>query len=174
MTTQATNHSGATISISDAFGLAVGLVLRGQGKIMVIGNGGSAAIASHLQNDLCKAVGAKTMVFNEPPLLTALSNDHGYESVFERPVRLWADIDDLLIAISSSGESTNIIRAVHAAKDKGCNIIGFSGFKSSNTLRRLGNVNFYIASESYGEVEVSHLALTHYLTDHAMFLRSKK
>jgi D-sedoheptulose 7-phosphate isomerase len=135
------------------------------GKVMLIGNGGSAAIASHMQNDLCKSVGVRSLVFNEPPLLTALSNDHGYECVFERPVGLWADADDLMVAFSSSGRSENILRAVRAAEMRGCKVITFSGFQPTNPLRRMGNVNFYVASQVYGYVEVAHGALGHFLTD---------
>lgn len=169
---KATNQSGRFLLIPKAFEMAANLILR-EGKVMIIGNGGSAAIASHLQNDLCKSVGAKAMVFNEPPLLTALSNDHGYECVFERPVQLWAQRGDLLIAISSSGESKNILAAVEAAKKLGCTVISFSGFKSTNSLRRMGNLNFYVDSDSYGDVEVSHMALVHFLTDYAMSVKSK-
>jgi D-sedoheptulose 7-phosphate isomerase len=137
-------------------------------KVMVIGNGGSAAIASHLQNDLSKAVGVRSLVFNEPSLLTALSNDHGYSCIFERPIQMWAEKDDVLVAISSSGRSENIICGAQAAKEKGCSIITLSGFKPNNPLRKLGNLNFHIASESYGQVEVAHSTLTHLLSDMAM------
>ena len=141
---------------------------------MVIGNGGSAAIASHMQIDLCNAVGVRVMDFNHAPLLTALGNDHGYDCVFERPIELWADPDDLLVAISSSGQSDNIIRAVKAAAVRGCQIITLSGFNPENPLRSLGNVNFYTPSSVYGYVESTHSALSHYLTDYAMLLRGEK
>src|SRR5262245_54754921 len=112
--TQVTDRHGATLSADEGADRALDLILSlntNAGKIMLIGNGGSAAIVSHMQNDLCKAVGVRAMVFNEQPLLTALSNDHGYGCVFERPVELWANTDDLLLAISSSGQSENILRA---------------------------------------------------------------
>ena len=135
---------------------------------MLIGNGGSAAIASHMQNDLCKAVGVRAMVFNEPSLLTALSNDHGYGCVFERPTELWADNGDLLLAISSSGQSENILRAVRASVAQGCQVITFSGFGADNPLRRMGHLNFYVPSQVYGYVELVHSTLAHFLTDCAM------
>ncbi len=140
-------------------------VRSNSGKVMLIGNGGSAAIASHMQNDLCKAVGVRALVFNEPPLLTVLSNDHGYECVFERPIGLWADAHDLIVAFSSSGRSENILRAVRAAAMRGCKVITFSGFQPTNPLRQMGAVNFYVASQAYGYVEVAHGALAHFLTD---------
>lgn len=137
-------------------------------KAMVIGNGGNAAIASHMQNDLCKAVGVKSLVFNEQPLLTALANDNRYGSVFEYPINMWAQQNDLLIGISSSGESENILRGAKAAKTRGCRLITFSGFNMDNQLRKLGDINFYTPSSEYGYVEVVHSALTHMITDMAM------
>ena len=134
-------------------------------KIMVIGNGGSAAIASHTQNDLCKAVGARSLVFTEQPLLTALANDDGYETAYESMVKLWAANGDLLIAISSSGKSENILRSVRSARAVGCRIITLSGFAADNPLRQMGDVNFYVPSPSYGPVEIVHAALAQFLTD---------
>src|SRR5258708_15647100 len=110
-------------------------------KIMVIGNGGSAEIASHVHNDLCKAVGIKALVFSEPPLLTALTNDLSYAEAYERQVQMWATADDLLLAISSSGKSENILRAVRAATERDCPTITFSGFQVDNPLRQMGMFN---------------------------------
>lgn len=162
--------------LSDGFQKAISMILpNGQSeekrKLMVIGNGGSAAIASHMQNDLCKAVGLRAIVFNESPLLTAYSNDHGYEVAFERLVELWAEPEDLLIAISSSGKSENILRAVRMALSKGCLVITFSGFQPDNPLRKMGDINFYVPAQTYGFVEIAHMALGHYLTDCAMAVR---
>jgi D-sedoheptulose 7-phosphate isomerase len=135
---------------------------------MLIGNGGSAAIVSHVQNDLCKQAGIRALVFTEPPLLTALGNDCGYDSVFELPVELWASSGDLLIAVSSSGRSENILRAVHAATLQGCQIVTLSGFQADNPLRCMGDVNFYVPAHTYGFVESAHMALAHCLIDHVV------
>jgi len=70
------------------------------GKALLIGNGGSAAIVSHMHNDLCKMVGVRAMCLTETPLMTALANDDGYETVFHKPISMWADRGDLLIAVS--------------------------------------------------------------------------
>ena len=142
-------------------------------KVLLVGNGGSAATVSHVQNDLCKAVGVRAMVFTEPALLTALANDHGYASGFERLVELWADPGDILLAISSSGQSENILRAVEASVRRGCDVITFSGFRGDNALRRAGDLNFYVPDQTYGHVEVAHNALVHFLTDRAVILRAK-
>ena len=134
-------------------------------KAVVVGNGGSAAIASHMQNDLCKAVKMRALVFTEQSLLTALANDDGYPTAYETLMNLWAEPDDVLIAISSSGQSENILRCAAAARKAGAGIITLSGFAQDNPLRSLGDVNFYISSRSYGHVELAHAAVTQFLTD---------
>ncbi len=174
---QVTDGQGVALSLDQGAGKAAEMILSvgaASGKVMLIGNGGSAAIASHMQNDLCKGVGVRALVFYGTPLLTALSNDHGYGCVFERPLELWADSGDLLIAISSSGRSENILRAVRAAVARGCQIITLSGFRADNPLRRLGHLNFYISSQVYGYVEAAHSVLSHFLTDCAIMSRSEE
>lgn len=171
-----TNQQGAVLPLDEGAEKALAMILRVRStarKIMLVGNGGSAAIVNHMHNDLCKAAGVRAMVFNEPPLLTALTNDHGYGCVFERPVELRADSGDLLLAVSSSGRSENILRAVQACAARSCQILTFSGFKSDNPLRQMGDVNFYVPSESYGYVELAHAALAHLLTDGAMMTASR-
>ncbi len=162
------------LSLEAAVNQAVEMIVSLAGtsrKVMLIGNGGSAALVSHTQNDLCASVGIRAMVFNEASLLTALTNDYGYATAFKRLVDLWADPADLLIAVSSSGKSENILQAVQAAIERGCQVITFSGFLSSNPLRTFGDLNFYVASDVYGLVETSHMALMHALTDLAMVAR---
>ena len=177
LSVQVTDHHGEALSLDEGAGKAVEMILSvksASGKIMLIGNGGSAAIASHMQNDLCKAVGVRAMTFTELPLLTALANDYGYECAFERLVELWGNGGDLLIAISSSGQSENILRAVRASLARECQVITLSGFNADNPLRRMGHMNFYLTSELYGYVELVHSALAHFLTDCAKELRFEK
>lgn len=139
-----------------------------QKKVMIVGNGGSAAIASHLQNDLCKAVKVRAMVFTEIPLLTALSNDISYMAAYAEQISLFADSEDMLIAISSSGRSQNILDSVSIARNGGCYpIITLSGFLHDNPLRKIGDFNLYINSNEYGYVELAHSVLTHYISDQA-------
>ena len=128
--TKVNDAVGLGSSLDEGIQSAIGLilnVLQENRKVMIIGNGGSAAIASHVHNDLSKSVGMRALTFFEPPLLTALSNDLDYKFAFERQVNLWAEKQDLIIAISSSGKSENIIRAVKAARSNGCDIITLSG-----------------------------------------------
>lgn len=179
---QSTDGQGAVLSMEEGKTKAVDMILsagctsRGVQsaalrKMMLIGNGGSAAIVSHMQNDLCKVVGVRAMVFNEPPLLTAFANDYGYEFAFEHLVALWADPGDLLLAVSSSGQSENILRAVRASRTRQCRVITFSGFSPDNPLRQMGDLNFYVPSQIYGHVELAHSALSHLLTDSAVMAR---
>ncbi len=167
--TEITDHQGSALSLDDGTQQAVSLILKvgTVGKILVIGNGGSAAIASHVQNDLCKTVGVKAMVLTETSLFSALINDHSYAEAYEKQIQMWATSDDLLLAISSSGKSENILRATNAAAEQQCAVITFSGFKPDNPLRQLGRLNFYLPSSHYGFVELSHAIQLHYLTDTA-------
>lgn len=169
--TQVTAEDGTALMLADGTKKAVDLILAVKSagsKIMLIGNGGSAAIVSHIQNDLCDSVGVRAIVFNEAPFLTAVANDHGYETFFDKALRLWGEPEDLLIAVSSSGKSKSILDAVKTAREKGIRILTFSGFFSENPLRQLGDLNFYVASQKYGYVETAHAVLGHYLTDSAM------
>lgn len=134
-------------------------------KIILIGNGGSASIASHITTDLLKNAKIPTIAFNDPSLLTCLGNDLGYEYVFQKPIHMLAKKGDILFSISSSGKSENILNATREAKKKGCFLITLSGFGKKNPLRRLGDINFYIPSDSYGYVEITHLAICHCIAD---------
>jgi D-sedoheptulose 7-phosphate isomerase len=137
----------------------------GDNKIMFVGNGGSAGIASHLAIDYSKNGNLRSMAFNDPSALTCLGNDHGYENIFAKQIEFHGRAGDLLIAISSSGRSPNILAAVKAARARGCRVVTYSGFTEDNDLRRLGDINFFVRSREYGFVEVSHLALCHAVLD---------
>ena len=140
-------------------------IARGTGKVMFVGNGGSAGIAGHLAIDFAKNGGVRSVTFNDASSLTCLGNDLGYDQVFAKQIELHARKGDLLIAISSSGKSPNILNAVKAGRDAGCAIITLSGFGADNPLRKLGDVNFYLASDRYGFVEIGHLTICHAILD---------
>lgn len=137
-----------------------------QAKIIVLGNGGSAAIASHVITDLRNVGGLCALTLHEAAPLTCFTNDFGYEQAFAKQIAAFAHAGDLLIAISSSGQSANIINAVQAADDKGLAIMTLSGFKADNPLRRLGRWNYWLDSSHYGMVELGHLFVLHHITDH--------
>ncbi|QPJ65291.1 MAG: SIS domain-containing protein [Candidatus Nitrohelix vancouverensis] len=134
-------------------------------KIIFIGNGASAAIASHMSTDYWKNGGVRAQAFNDSSLLTCISNDYGYKHVFEKPIEMFSDPGDILFAISSSGKSENILRGVEAARLKNCQVITFSGFKDDNPLRAMGDINFYAPSPEYGPVEILHLSICHCIID---------
>jgi D-sedoheptulose 7-phosphate isomerase len=166
--TKTTDQAGISLTVDDGANEAISFIrtaTRQGGKILLVGNGGSAAVASHMQNDFSKASNLQALVFTEQPLLTAYANDDGYESAYESMAKLWAGPNDILLAISSSGSSQNILRTCNAVREAGGRVITFSGFAPDNPLRSLGDVNFYVDSDSYGIVETSHAALGHYLTD---------
>jgi len=136
-------------------------------KLMFIGNGGSAAIASHMATDYSKNGGMRALCLNDGAMLTCLGNDYGYEQVFAKQIELFAQAGDLLIAISSSGRSPNILNAVAAARARGCRVVTLSGFTPDNPLRREGDINFFLASDQYGFVELGHLTICHAILDFA-------
>ncbi|MBA3064879.1 SIS domain-containing protein [bacterium] len=137
-------------------------------KLIFIGNGASASISSHLATDYWKNGGMRAIAFNDAALITCVSNDIGYKHVFEKSIEMFADKGDILIAISSSGKSENILRGVKMAKKKKCKIITLSGFKSENPLRKLGNLNFYVPSSVYGHVEILHHSICHCILEYIM------
>lgn len=130
-------------------------------KLMFIGNGASAAISSHMSTDFWRNIGIRAVAFNDISLLTCISNDYGYKHVFEKPIEMFAEKGDVLVAISSSGKSENILLGVQSAKVKGCKVITLSGFDKDNPLSILGDYNFYVPSNSYGPVEIIHHSICH-------------
>jgi D-sedoheptulose 7-phosphate isomerase len=166
--TEVTDRSGRRLDLEEAFAkvsVAAHSVHDAGNKIMFIGNGGSAGLASHLAIDFCKNGGLRSLTFNDPSALTCLSNDLGYHSVFAKQLEFHARAGDLLVAISSSGRSANILAAVAAARTAKVGVITFSGFGRDNELRRSGDLNFYVCSGEYGLVEVAHLSLCHAILD---------
>lgn len=166
--TQVTDKDNKAIDFSDAVEKAIKLIVNRTSKgckVIFIGNGGSASVASHQAVDFFKNGGMRAIAFNDSSLLTCLSNDFGYQYVFEKPIEMFAEKGDVLVAISSSGKSENILRGADAAKKKGCHVITMSGFKPDNPLRDKGDMNFYAPSNSYGYVEITHLTLCHCMVD---------
>jgi D-sedoheptulose 7-phosphate isomerase len=161
-----TNEAGK-ISLLDGYNSFIGLVKdfrTSQNKLIFIGNGGSAAIASHMAIDYSKAGEINAIALNDPAALTCLSNDYGFEYVFSKQLYYQYRHGDILVAISSSGQSSNIINAVTYLKPF-ATVFTFSGFKSDNPLRSMGHLNFYVPSDKYGFVELSHMILLHGILD---------
>jgi D-sedoheptulose 7-phosphate isomerase len=126
------------------------------GKTIIAGNGGSAAMASHCAVDFTKNAGIRCVNFNEADLITCLANDYGYAWWLKKAIELYADMGDVVVLISSSGKSPNMLNAAEYAAAKGLTVVTFTGFAAGNPLRRLGQLNFWVDSQAYNIVETMH------------------
>jgi D-sedoheptulose 7-phosphate isomerase len=133
-----------------------------------IGNGASATMSSHMSADASKNGQIKSLAFNDQALLTAVSNDIGYHKSFAMPLQRFATKGDILVTISSSGNSANIIEAIRVAREMGMIIVTLSGMVSTNKSRLLGDLNFFVPAKTYGLVECSHQILLHCWLDQFM------
>jgi D-sedoheptulose 7-phosphate isomerase len=138
-------------------------------KVILSGNGGSASIAAHLAVDLTKAAKVRAINFNEANLITCFANDFGYENWLSEAMLAYADLGDLAILISSSGNSKNIVNAAKICQKKGVKLVTFTGFSEQNHLRGLGDIDIWVNSALYNIVEMTHhiflLAITDYLIE---------
>lgn len=126
------------------------------GRVVFIGNGGSAGIASHLAIDLSKNASLPAICFSDASMMSCLANDYGFEEWLAHALRLNARAGDCLVAISSSGRSKNILNAVAKARAMKLDVITLSGMSPDNPLRELGDVNYWVDSRSYNIVETAH------------------
>ena len=136
-------------------------------KVIIVGNGGSASIASHVTIDFVNAANIKAINFNESGIITCFSNDYGYENWVAKALDCYANCADIVILISSSGKSENMLVAANKAKSIGADIVTLTGFSSDNPLRKLGGINFWVDSYEYNVVEMTHhiwlLAIVDYI-----------
>ena len=123
-------------------------------KVIIAGNGGSAAMASHVAVDFTKQGGIRTINFNEADLITCFANDYGYDHWVAKAIEFYGDEGDMVILISSSGNSKNIVNAASTAKLLGMRVITFTGFKPDNPLKQEGVLNFWVDSKAYNIVEI--------------------
>jgi D-sedoheptulose 7-phosphate isomerase len=134
-------------------------------RLFFIGNGGSAGISSHMATDYSKNGGMRASSLTDGSTITCLANDYGYEHIFEKQLEWHGCAGDIVVAISSSGRSKNILNGVRAARERGCIVYTLSGFTPDNPLRQMGDLNFYLDNKEYGFVEIGHLALLHTVLD---------
>ena len=139
--------------------------INNKSKVYIVGNGGSASIASHVSVDFVKVARVPSSTFNNSNLITCFANDYGYENWVVEAIKAYTNINDLIILISSSGTSKNIVNAAQYCKDNNIDLITLSGFTKDNPLITLGNVNFHIESTEYNYIEMSHHTILLALVD---------
>ncbi len=144
-------------------------VSKSGNKVIIVGNGGSASIASHLTVDFINAAKIKAINFNESSIITCFANDYGYENWVSKALECYADSGDVVILISSSGQSENMLVGAKKAKSMNLNVVTLSGFSLDNPLRQLGDINLWVDSKAYNIVEMTHhiwlLAIVDYIIE---------
>lgn len=139
--------------------------IKNNGKVYLVGNGGSSSIASHVSVDFAKVANVPSSTFNNANLITCFANDYGYDNWVVEAIKAYMLKNDMIILISSSGKSKNIINAAKYCKKNSINLITLSGFKKDNPLKKIGNINFYINSNQYNFIEMCHHIILVYLVD---------
>ncbi len=137
-------------------------------QVFFMGNGGSSAIASHMTADFMKNGGMKTYSLYDNSVTTCMGNDYGYEYIFSKPMEFLVRPGDLVVAISSSGNSKNILYALEIARKKEAEIITFTGFRKDNQAKQMGDLNVYVPCEQYGKVESIHNLILQQIVDTIM------
>jgi len=126
------------------------------GKVYIVGNGGSSSIASHVSVDFAKIADVPSDTFNNSNLITCFANDYGHENWISEAIKTYSQANDMLILISSSGKSKNIVNAAKYCNENKIPLITLSGFSNNNPLSKLGNINMHVDSETYNFIEMSH------------------
>ena len=163
-----TDRCGAELTPADGFDRWLTLTREGHAsarRIYLVGNGASAMLAGHFAADACKNGGLSAVTFNEPALLTATANDVAFDEVFALPLSRIGRRGDLLIAISSSGSSPNILRVIETARSTRMAIVTLTARSGDNPARKCGDINFYVPAPRYGWAECAHQLLLHYWLD---------
>jgi len=133
------------------------LVKKNNKKILIFGNGASSAIASHFAVDLTKNAGIRCLPISDVDLITCFSNDFGFENWIKNAIKYYCNLGDLVILISSSGRSKNMLNAADYCKKNTIRLITLTGFEKKNLLSKKGNINFWVNSKKYNFVELAHL-----------------
>ena len=163
-----TNGKGEIVELENALIKIIGMLNLfrvNKNDLFIIGNGGSASVASHAVIDFVNVGKMRAHVMHESSVITCMANDYGYENCYSQQIPVFLDSNSMLIAISSSGKSKNICNAVQVAKSAGATVVTFSGFSEKNPLRSMGGFNFYLNSSDYGMVEIGHQFILHNLAD---------
>lgn len=163
-----TDAAGARLAPEDGILRAIQILRSARERdsnVYLIGNGGSAGVASHATTDFVNVVGLRAQTIHDASILTCMANDYGYENGFARILERLARKGDVLIAISSSGKSPNIRNAASTTRHNGGHVVTLSGFGHDNPLRSLGDLNIWLSSRDYGLVEVGHQFILHNISD---------
>ena len=137
---------------------------RDHQRIIILGNGGSSSVASHISQDYMKFEGKKVSILSDPSMITMLSNDFGYENAYQKFLEYYVEDNTLVVIISSSGESTNMLNCMNHCEEHGISYGVLTGFHPHNTLRRNAQYakwNYHVDSDSYGVVECVHQIFLH-------------
>lgn len=132
-------------------------VKSNKNKLIFAGNGASASISAHGAVDFTKQAGVRSITFSDTNMITAFSNDYGYENWMAKALDLYSNVGDVLVLTSVSGESPNVVMAAQRAKEVGMKVVTFSGRSSENSLKQLGDINFWVDSNAYNIVECIHM-----------------
>ena len=139
---------------------------KGKGKIILFGNGGSSSICSHIATDFVKSNKIRAISLNDHNLITCFGNDYGFENWISKALESHCDYKkDLVILVSSSGNSKNLINAAKLCKKNNIELVTLTGFDKNNRLSKLGNINIWVNSKSYNYVEVAHLQILAFIVD---------
>ena len=163
-----TDREGAALDLEAAMSELRELLTAARARessLYVFGNGGSASVAAHAVTDFLKVGGLRAQTLHDASLATCLANDYGYDQAFAHALGVLCRPGDVVIAISSSGQSANILNAAASARSRGAVIVTLSGFAVDNPLRRLGDFNVWLDSGDYGMVEIGHQFVLHNLSD---------
>lgn len=160
-TTSGEHHCGVHIAPDHALSDLVYRLRKQTGDILLVGNGGLLAVAGHIATDLYTQAGIRAQAITDPVEITAAANDHGFDVSLSRPVERLARTASLLIAMSASGRSPNVLEAVSAARRHGLAVVTFSAGAADNPLRASGDLNCYVPVESVGVAQVMIHALLH-------------
>lgn len=145
---------------------------HGGGCVFFAGNGASASMASHFSADIAKNVRTRSMVFTDAALITCVGNDLSYEDVFSEPLSWQMRQGDMVVLVSSSGNSPNVVKAAKRARELRGTVVTLSAMSPENTLRSLGDLNIYVPAQSYSHAETSHAAILHHWIDAVQRARS--
>jgi D-sedoheptulose 7-phosphate isomerase len=162
--TAATGSGGEAISVDEALALWSGEANARKardGVVFFCGNGASCTMAEHLSHDCFQNAGLMTYTVSETSHITAISNDMSYEDVFAYRIGKMGKSADMLVTISSSGNSPNIVKAIRTARDKGMFVVTLSGMGAENKSRGMGDINLYAPLDTYGLVESAHAVILH-------------